>query len=33
MMKKTNKKTEAFTEDMLQKKTVADLKDIAKDKG
>ena len=33
MMKKTNKQTVAFTEEMLQKKTVADLKDIAKNRG
>ena len=32
-MKKTNKQTVAFTEEMLQKKTVADLKDIAKNRG
>ena len=33
MMKKTNKQTVTFTEEMLQKKTVADLKDIAKNRG
>ena len=33
MMKKTNKQTVTFTEEMLQKKTVADLKEIAKDRG
>lgn len=32
-MKKTNKQTVTFTEEMLQKKTVADLKDIAKNRG
>lgn len=32
-MKKKNKKTVDFSEEMLQKKTVAELKDIAKDRG
>lgn len=32
-MKKKNKQTVAFSEEMLQKKTVAELKDIAKDRG
>ena len=32
-MKKTNKQATAFTEEILQKKTVAELKDIAKDRG
>lgn len=32
-MKKINKQITAFTEEILQKKTVAELKDIAKDRG